>query len=156
MLEGKVRKALTFRVPSGKITVCHPFQKHSSTNIFLPIALSISRTESPYAESRWLELWNFYGLLCEAWVGLKPEIIALGQPKIANFKKKIVLQKCKISFKLHKVQIFWEGHNNLVQLKNFIWHYLVASNYKWKMGKFFLAFSEYLNFNNEQNEVVRY
>ena len=40
-------------------------------------------------------------ILCEAWVGLKPEIIALGQPKIANLKKKIVLQKCKISFKLH-------------------------------------------------------
>ena len=69
------------------LTVCHPFQYHSSTNIFLPIALSISRTASPYAESRWLELWNFYGLLCE--VGLKPEIIALGQPKITNHKKKL-------------------------------------------------------------------
>ena len=101
MLEGKAGKALSFRIQSDKITVCHPFQYHSSTNIFLPIALSISRTASPYAESRWLELWNFYGLFCEAWVGLKPEIIAAGQPKIANLKKKIVLQKCEIPFKLH-------------------------------------------------------
>ena len=61
--------------------------------MFLPIALSISRTASPYAESRWLELWNFYGLLCE--VGLKPEIIALGQPKIANLKKKLSYKNAK-------------------------------------------------------------
>jgi len=27
-------------------------------------------------------------------------------------------------------------------------HYLVASKYKWKIGKNFVAFSEYLNFKN--------
>ena len=48
----------------------------------------------------------------------------------------------------HKVQIFWEGHKNLAHLPLFIWHYLVASNYKWKMGQIFVAFLEYLNFSN--------
>ena len=33
------------------------------------------------------------------------------------------------------VQIFWEGHKNLANLPLFFWHYLVASNYKWKMGQ---------------------
>ena len=45
-----------------------------------------------------------------------------------------------------KVQIFWEGHNFFSSLPLFIWHYLVASNYKWKKGHIFVAFSEYLNF----------
>ena len=48
---------------------------------------------------------------------------------------------------LTKVQIFWEGHKNLFYLQLFIWYYLVASNYKWKIGQIFVAFSEYLNFN---------
>ena len=46
-----------------------------------------------------------------------------------------------------KVQIFWEGHKNLAHLPLFIWHYLVASNYNWKMDQIFAAISEYLNFN---------
>ena len=45
-----------------------------------------------------------------------------------------------------KVQIFWEVQKNLAHLPLFFWHYLVASNYKWKMGQIFVAFSEYLNF----------
>ena len=45
-----------------------------------------------------------------------------------------------------KVQILWESHKMLVHLPLFISHYLVASNYKWKMGQIFVAFSEYLNF----------
>ena len=48
---------------------------------------------------------------------------------------------------LVKVQILWEGHKNFALLPIFIWHYLVASNYKWKMGQIFWAFSEYPNFN---------
>ena len=47
---------------------------------------------------------------------------------------------------LRKVQIFWEDHKNLAHLPLFIWQYLAASNYKWKMGQIFVAFSEYLNF----------
>ena len=34
-----------------------------------------------------------------------------------------------------KVQIFWEGHKKLAHLPPLIWHCLVASNYKWKMGQ---------------------
>ena len=45
-----------------------------------------------------------------------------------------------------KIQIFWEGHNNLVHLPLLFWHYLLASIYKWKMGQIFVGFSEYLNF----------
>ena len=44
-----------------------------------------------------------------------------------------------------KVQIFWEGLKNLAHLPLFCWHYLVVSNYKWKMGQILVAFSEYLN-----------
>ena len=43
---------------------------------------------------------------------------------------------------LNKVQIFWEGHKNLAHLPLFIWHYLVASNYKWKMGHIFVQPSQ--------------
>ena len=46
-----------------------------------------------------------------------------------------------------KVNIFWEGHKNVAQLSLFFWHYLVASNHKWKTSQIFVAFSEYLNFN---------
>ena len=35
-----------------------------------------------------------------------------------------------------KVQIFWEGNKNLAHLPLFIWHYLVATNYKWNMGQY--------------------
>ena len=35
-----------------------------------------------------------------------------------------------------KVQIFWEGRTNLAHLPLFIGHYLVVSNYKWKMNLF--------------------
>ena len=48
--------------------------------------------------------------------------------------------------KIVKVQIFLDGHNNFSLLPVFIWHYLVASNHKWKMGQIFWAFSEYPNF----------
>ena len=45
-----------------------------------------------------------------------------------------------------KVQTFVEGNKNICHLPLFIfWHYLIASNYKWKMGQIFVAFSEYLN-----------
>ena len=40
---------------------------------------------------------------------------------------------CK-SLEFDKVQIFWDGHKNLAHLPLFFWHYLVSSNYKWKMG----------------------
>ena len=57
---------------------------------------------------------------------------------------------CKISTLLlstvHKVQIFWESYKNLALLPLFFWHYLVASNHKWKMGQIFEAFSKHLNF----------
>ena len=43
------------------------------------------------------------------------------------------------------VQIFLEGHKNLAILPLFIWHYLVVSNSKRKMGQIFVAFSEYRN-----------
>ena len=49
-------------------------------------------------------------------------------------------------FMIIKVQIFWEGHKNLAHLPLFSWHYLVVSNWKWKIGQTFVAFSEYLNF----------
>ena len=55
-------------------------------------------------------------------------------------------ERCFVSFSQIKVQIFWEGHKNLTHLPLFIWHYLVVSNYEWKMGQIFVAFSEYLNF----------
>ena len=45
-----------------------------------------------------------------------------------------------------KVQIFWEGHKSLAHLPLFFWHYLIASNYKWKMGQIFVVFSENMNF----------
>ena len=49
---------------------------------------------------------------------------------------KVFVKICKIT-KANltiKVQIFWEGHKKLAHLPLFIWHYLVASNCKWKMG----------------------
>ena len=54
-----------------------------------------------------------------------------------------------------KVQIFWEGRKNLVHLPIFIWHYLVASNHKWKMVQVFVVFSEYPNFTLEQFEKAK-
>ena len=53
-----------------------------------------------------------------------------------------------------KVQIFWENLKNLAHLPLFIWQYLVASNYKWKMSQIFVAFSEYLNFNTAVNQSL--
>ena len=50
-----------------------------------------------------------------------------------------------------KVQLFSEGHKNWANLPLFIRHYLVASNYKWIMGQSFVAFTEYLNFENKIN-----
>ena len=50
-----------------------------------------------------------------------------------------------------KVQIVWEGHKNLTHL--FFLHYLVASNYKWKMGQIFVTFSEHLNFTKTQSST---
>ena len=46
-----------------------------------------------------------------------------------------------------KVQIFCEGRKNLAHLLLFVWHYIITSNYKWKMYQIFMAFSQYLNFN---------
>ena len=51
-----------------------------------------------------------------------------------------------------KVKIFWESPKNLAHLPHFIWHYLVASNYKWKTGQIFVAFSEYLNFTQQSSK----
>ena len=61
------------------------------------------------------------------------------------------IKKCRVTdntllFPHYKVQVFWESHKNLAHFPLFIWHYLVASNHKWKMGQIFVAFSEYLNF----------
>ena len=48
-----------------------------------------------------------------------------------------------------KVQIFWEDQKiSLIFHVLFDNKYLKASNYKWKMGQTFVAFSEYLNFND--------
>ena len=45
-----------------------------------------------------------------------------------------------------KVRIFWEGQKDLAHFPIFFWHYILLSNYKWKMCQSFVAFSEYLNF----------
>ena len=45
-----------------------------------------------------------------------------------------------------KVRIFWEGQKDLAHFPIFFWHYILLSNYKWKMCQIFVAFSEYLNF----------
>ena len=65
-------------------------------------------------------------------------------------KQSPCMYKSKVS--TFKVQIFWEGHKNFSHLPLFIWQYLILSNYNWKMGQIFVAFSEYLNFKN----VIRY
>ena len=61
-----------------------------------------------------------------------------------------------------KVQIFWEGHKNLAHLSlsfDILPKYILASNYKWKMGQIFAAFSEFLNVESRkkrwQKEVTR-
>ena len=47
-----------------------------------------------------------------------------------------------------KVHIFWEGHKNLAHLPLIIWDYILGNAKKqWKVGQIFVAFSEYLNFN---------
>ena len=57
-----------------------------------------------------------------------------------------------------KKKIFWGGHKNLDHLPFLIWQkfYLSVSNYKWKMGHFFMIFSEYLNFTWICNTVYVY
>ena len=74
---------------------------------------------------------NYYYIICK----LRPSIFLT-----------IVLSYDRNRDVLLKVQIFWKGHKNFSHLPLFIWHYLAASNYKWKMGQTFVAFSEYLNF----------
>ena len=54
-----------------------------------------------------------------------------------------------------KVQMFWEGHKNLAHLPLFFWHYIVMSNDKWKMGQNCVAFLEYLNFTNLENQCLQ-
>ena len=36
-----------------------------------------------------------------------------------------------------KAQVIWECQKNSAHLPLFFWHYLVGSDYKWKMGQFF-------------------
>ena len=48
--------------------------------------------------------------------------------------------------KLIKVRIFWEGHEIWKNLPLKIWGYSVTSNFKWKIFKNFVAFSEYPKF----------
>ena len=55
---------------------------------------------------------------------------------------------------LIKVRIFWKGHKNLAHLPLFILHYLIASNYKWKMDQILMAFSKYLNFITNNWRIV--
>ena len=50
-----------------------------------------------------------------------------------------------------KVRIFWEGHKIWKNLPLKIWHYWVASNFKWKIFSNFVAFSEYSNFMYTKN-----
>ena len=71
--------------------------------------------------SRWnrLEIWNWTFLMINWWL--------------------------LWSMSEYKVQIYWEGHKSLADLPLFCWHYLVASNNKWKVGQIFVAFSKYLN-----------
>ena len=48
-----------------------------------------------------------------------------------------------------QVQIFWKDHKNLAHLPLFL-----TSNYKWKIGQIFEAFSEYLNFKKTWTALV--
>ena len=45
-----------------------------------------------------------------------------------------------------KVQLFWEGHKNLVQTSSRFWCYLVMSKPWGRLHQIFVAFSEKLNF----------
>ena len=54
-----------------------------------------------------------------------------------------------------KVWIFWEGHKIGKNLPPKIWHYWVASNFKWKIFSNFVAFSEYPNFTLFRNKVEK-
>ena len=45
-----------------------------------------------------------------------------------------------------RIEIAKFRYSEKANLPLFFWHYLVASNYKWKMGQIFVAFSEYQNF----------
>ena len=66
---------------------------------------------------------------------------------LKNWKlQKDILRLTDLCQCIFKVQIFSEGLQNLAHLLIFFWHCLVASNYNWKMGQIFVAFSEYLNF----------
>ena len=64
-----------------------------------------------------------------------------------KLSKNVYLISWWIPMRHSKVQIFWECHKILAHLPLFFYNmYLVASNYKWKMGQIFLVFSENLNF----------
>ena len=81
----------------------------------------------------------------------------LGQKKLINrnilkkihatFGGNLLLEFLTCMLLFLKVKMFRESQKNLAHLPHFIWHYLVASNYKWKMGHIFMAFSECQNFN---------
>ena len=45
-----------------------------------------------------------------------------------------------------KVQLFWEGHKNLVQSSSRFWSYYAMSKPWGRLHQFFVAFSEQLNF----------
>ena len=49
---------------------------------------------------------------------------------------------------LFKVHIFWEGHKNFAKSPPFFWLILVPVKKRWRFRKLFVAFSEYMNFNN--------
>ena len=69
-------------------------------------------------------------------------------PKVQIFCEghKILKKNLPFWFDVAKAHVFWEGHKNFTYLRIFIWHYLVTSNYKWKMGQIFVAFTDYLKF----------
>ena len=52
--------------------------------------------------------------------------------------------------------IFWEGPTNWVHLLICIWHYLVASDHKWKISQIVVTFSEYLNFNKNKISNLKF
>ena len=66
-----------------------------------------------------------------------------------NMVSRIPNPKFKILTNLLKFR-YSEKATKISSIFQFFWHYLVASNYKWKMGQIFVAFSEYLNFNQSE------
>ena len=131
----------------GNPKICKANRKVKDTRIFFANSLKLDRQNFLSADDP--KMPHFH---------LRSSLLRL---TLSNLKVLWKLQKQEgIKQKKGKSVSFYQTFKEyfltcLVFFRIFIWHCLVASNYKWKIGQIFETFSEYLNFNYWNNLFLK-